>query len=428
MQATELVSPDTTLEASLLKVFAVREQYNTFMSQIDVKRLLQNTELLLKDYGKYFDLYKDHASIDFGLFYTQFSQDWHINSLTTDQIEYYRDYVFPAIKAAQPESVESCLISLIKQKTLEDLSNNTSELNPSKIKELLDDFERKMSMFSDKSGPENDPDAVLVQDIDLNSLDKSKGIPQCLPELQKSLGGLVKGEFNLVAAATNAGKSAFCISQVVSTLIHLKEINNESPILYFNSEGTQDEIYGRVFSNLYRHTYVEGFEEIKEKEIDVKELYNNEYNNSSFILFQISTHKLNFIESKIKRYKPALVVIDMIDALSEAEDNLTLKKLYDDIRRLSLEYCPIIGTTQAGSLEYYDESEHKNKTKRFLGIKDVLNCKAKAAAVTNFIGIGMDYDQPGVRFISTPKVKRGTPINFSCELINKYSLYKPLAW
>lgn len=194
---------NTKLEAELLKVMSKKDNFNSYLAQVNRKRLLPNTELLLSDYEKYFEINQKHEEINWGLFYSQFAQDWHNKDLTEEQISYYKDYVFPAIEQASPEDVNTCLVGLIKKHTIEDILNNANDLNPEKLKDILNSFESKVSGFSQDS---IDPDANTLSMLDFKELDQSHGIPYFLPTLQENLGSLVKGQLVVVAADFGTGK------------------------------------------------------------------------------------------------------------------------------------------------------------------------------------------------------------------------------
>lgn len=422
------VSTDNTsivLEASLLKILSSKDNYFHYIDLIDSKRLLSNTSLLLRDYKRYYETYSDHSTIDFGLFFSQFAQNWHIKDLSAVDIEYYKDYVFPAIENANSVETESCLIGLLKQNTLNKLLEVKDELNVTKIRDIIDEFEEKTANILKPI----DNEIAKIDTVDFTELDKANGIPYFLPTLQSSLGSLVKGQFIVVSADYGAGKSAFVISQAVATLKHLAQTNDPRPILYFNSEGTTADIFGRVCSNLYSDDVPEGFEGIIKNSEKIKRKFLQSYSSEQFLVLQMLSSNVDWVQNKIKKYNPALVIIDITDTLAPEEDVTNLKKVYDRLRLLSGTYCPIIGTTQSGDTSYQDPETKEIKSKRWLNDKALYGSKTgKGGAADTIITIGKDDVNKNLRYISTPKKKRGTPCNLTCELVDIYSLYKELAW
>lgn len=422
---TTIQPKDIILESALLSTMSHRHNFTLYVNSIDKKRLLPATSLLLTDYERYFKLFPEHDTVDFGQFQTQFTQNWHNKDLDQLDIEYYRDYVFPAILRAHPLESEHALLGLMHKQLVEKLieaAETTDEVD--RLRVILDEYEFNKQLIT----LEHDNEAITATTVDLSVLDKTNGIPYFLPSLQTSLGGLIQGQFVVVSADSNTGKSAFCISQAVHAFTHFDKQPERGPILVFNSEGTPGDIFGRFWSNLFRKQIPGGIEEIVTKREIVRDKFNDRFDPNKFIVFQIGNKGLSNVRAKMKKYKPSLVIIDMLDILADVEDPITLKKLYDNIRLLALEYCPIIGTTQSGNTSWFDKESGAEKSKKFLTDKDVLGCKAKSAAAETMITIGKDSNNPKLRYISVPKKKRGASVNITCSIEEKYSLYEEISF
>lgn len=423
---TVIQPKDITLETALLKTMTCKQNFTTYVNSVDHNRVLPTTKLLLTDYNKYFTLFPDHETIDFGQFQTQFTQNWHNKDLDILDIEYYRDYVFPAIQKYDNPDTEHCLLGLMHKQTAEKLSEvaNTS-FDVGTLRGILDDYEHRQSVIIRTC----DKDVFTMQNVDFDILDKSSGIPYFLPSIQAGLGSLVKGQFVVVSADYGTGKSAFVISQAVYSFKHLAKIGDKRPILYFNSEGTEGDVFARFCSNLYHETYFGGFEEIIENREAVRELFLKKYAPEQFMVFQISGGGLSYVRAKLEKYNPALVIIDITDVLAPEEDVTSLKKVYDNLRLLSGAYCPIIGTTQAGDNSYLDKETNQIKNRKWLGDKALYGSKSgKGGAADTIITIGKDDNNPRLRYISTPKKKRGTMVNLTCEIEDIYSLYREITF
>ena len=411
------------IEIDLLKSMSIRTNFETYIDSIDTKRIYPSTKLMLKDYSKYFKLY-DHDKIDFKAFYTQFSTSWHNKDLDIDDVAYYRDYVFPAIASSDAQQAETSLLGLIQKQTLEEINKSAlKEFDIDKISAILDIFRTKQSEII----KESDDDVFTIDNIDFSVLDKDKGIPYFMPKLQENLGSLVKGQFIVVSADNGTGKSAFAISQAVEAFKFLQETKSTRPILYFNSEGTEADVYGRFLSNLYKNEVVGGFEQIFKEINKVKEVFIKSYNPSSFKVFQLEGKSVGYVKSKMVKYNPSLVIIDIADTLVSEESPSLLKKLYDTLRQMSNTHCPIMGTTQSGDMSYFDKESGEKKYRKWLDMKDVYGAKQKSGAADTVIGIGLEPES-NIRYISTPKLKRGTPVKLTCELENIYSNFKEINW
>lgn len=416
---------DIILETALLKTMSLKCNFDIYSNSVDKKRLLPSTSLLLTDYEKYFKMFPEHRAVDFGQFITQFTQNWHNKDLDQMDIDYYIESVFPEITSDSDVDVEHCLLGLMNKQTAERLIDiSTNQFNIESLRSVLDEHEQKQQLIL----LDHDADAITSENVDLDSLDKTQGIPYFLPSLQSSLGGLIPGQFVVVSADSNIGKSAFVVSQAVHAFKHFANHPERGPILYFNSEGTPGDIFGRFWSNFYKDKIPEGMEEVVLRREEIRAEFNKRDDHNKFRVFQIGFNSVSYIRSKIQKYKPSLVIIDMLDILASVEDPITLKKLYDNIRLLALESCPIVGTTQSGNTTWFDKETGKEKSKKFLTDKDVLGCKAKAASAETVITIGKDDNNPVLRYISTPKKKRGKMVNIICQIDENYSLYKEVTF
>ncbi len=205
---TTIQPKDIILESALLSTMSHKENFTVYVNSIDKKRLLPATSLLLTDYEKYFKLFPDHLVVDFGQFQTQFTQNWHNKDLDQLDIEYYRDYVFPAIQKA--EGTEHCLLGLMNKQTTDELLEVAiSNFEIGKLREILDKHESKEQLIL----LDHDNEAITSTTVDLSVLDKSNGIPYFLPSLQASLGGLV-----LKILSQEERK---CVKSLMNALIHL---------------------------------------------------------------------------------------------------------------------------------------------------------------------------------------------------------------
>ena len=204
---TKITQIDITLEKALLKNFLKREVYETYIEAVDFKRLLPNTKLLLTDYDAYYKLYPEASLIDLGVFYTHFAQDWHNKDIEQSDLEYYRDAVFPAIAACEEIEAEKCLLGLM-QKTFESqIQSIGTDVN--KLRECIEAHEAEIARFNKKEVNKSLKTATMIE---LEDMDKSKGIPWFLPSLRRNLVSLVKGQFVVVSADWGTGKSAFVLS------------------------------------------------------------------------------------------------------------------------------------------------------------------------------------------------------------------------
>lgn len=411
------------LEAALLKSMTNKYNFDNFRSCLDSKRLIPITNTLLNDYQKYYEKYTDHKDIDWDVFYTDFTQVWHRKDKIGEDIAYYRETVFPLVRNATVKS--GLYVSLLERQAAQAIEKVIEiGFDQTKIDVILDGLRTSLKVYQ----KDTDDDIFKLDTLDLSVLDTTNGLSWFLPSLQNGLGSHMGGQFIVVAADSNAGKSAFCISQAVHVFKHLHKAKIDRPILYCTSEDTKEDLAGRFLSNLYKDKVMGGFEQIVDQWEKVNKDYQKSYNPDLFIGMQIRGHTDLFkIRKKIDMYKPSVVIIDMLDKLSASDAIQDLTKLYQDIRGIANDGYPIIGTSQSGNTSYQDKVTGDYKHRKHLKDKDLANSKSgKQGAAYSMIMIGMDDDVPGVRYISTTKKKRGSNVSTTCVINERFSLYTEL--
>lgn len=414
-----------SVEGALLKAMSVREYYEKYSRHIDKPRLMPNTALLLKDYKLYYTMYQEHEEIDFSTFFVHFAQDWHKKDMDQDDINYYLNTVLPLIE--KQELQPQIIATLIENQTVESLKEMLeSGIDSSLIEERIADYEKRRKEVMG----EKDDDVFSLDEVDVSVLDTSKGLPWFLPALQAGIGSMMPGQFIVLAADSNTGKSAFCISQAVSVFEHQHTLaaDERRPILYCTSEDTKEDLVCRFLSNLYRKNVVEGFDGVISQFDRVKAHFNKKYDSRLFIGMQIhGARDLYKIKQKIDAFNPCVIIIDMVDSLSKSRDYQELENLYQAIRGIANTGYPVLGTTQSGNTTYQDKDTKEYKHRKHLSEKDMAGSKyGKQGAAYCAIMIGKDDDHPNLRYINTTKKKRGQHVQCTAEIIERFSLYKEL--
>jgi archaellum biogenesis ATPase FlaH len=408
-----------SLEAALLKALSSKANYERFIHIIDMKRLNPITALLLKDYKKYYDKYKE--DVNFETFYPSFC-DWHKRDLDDRDLKQYRETVFPAIIEANP--MPSLFVSLLEKEASQKIEDSVSNgINSEDILNIIHDLGEKRKQYLPEG---EDEETFTLVSVDVSKLDVTNGIEWALSSLQAGLNSIMPGQFIVVAADSNTGKSAFCITQAVHTFKHLHKIKSKRPILYCTSEDTKEDLACRFLSCLYKDKMLGGFEEIIKQYSKVSESFKKHYDEKLFIGMQIrSPSDLHRIKEKILKYNPSLIIIDMLDKLSNSDQIQDLTKLYQEIRSIANDGIPVIGTSQTGNTSWQDKETGQFKSRKFLSDKDLSGSKSgKQGAAYCIISIGKDDDMPDIRYISTTKKKRGQNVQTTCTLENIYSCYK----
>jgi archaellum biogenesis ATPase FlaH len=416
------------IELALLKALAIREHYDNYFSYVVYDRLLEETRVFLDAYKLYYELYPTHKEIDFDTFLTQFVSNWHSSDMHQEQIAFYTQAII-TVKKAPLDDAETALIGLINRQLMDKITKiGNKSFNSEQIREELEQYDVKRAGIL----REYDLDAFTIEDVDFAEINKSTGLPYAMEPLQDALGGMVKGSLVVLNAASGIGKSAFIHTQVVHSIKWLKQANNKKPILFFNTEGTSSEVFGRMLSNLYRETMLGGYREILASQAKLQNNFIKNFGKETFIVFTANDMGLNYVRMKIKKYKPALVILDMAAAIMTAVgkssgETQDLKVFFNSLRNISSDNCPIIATVQAGNgAKYWDKNDQKYIYKQWPTDDDIYGSKtAVQGAAETIITIGRDNEHEFTRYIQTTKLKSDADkAKFICELNRKFSHYK----
>lgn len=402
-----------TLEKNLLQVMSDRNTYEYYYQYLKDMRLIPTTYVLLRDYDKYFKQYPKHEKIDFDVFSTHFMTEWHQVDMTSEDLEFYSNTVIPKLKDNPDEDYESILLGLMGKDALDKI--NSQEFDLDKIEEILADYKEKKSSIVSSV----DEDLFTIDDVDFSIVNPADGLPWPVDCLNQHLGGLVQGQFVVVGAVSGAGKTAFSITIARKSFQYVHENHINRPILYFNSEGSLHALYGRFLSNLYRTKLPNGYWDVLKNQEKIRNHFKQHYNPELFKTYFLKGQDINFIKSKIEKYNPSLVIIDLLDAIkanSKEGEVKGLTSLYLSLRNLSSEYCPIIGTSQAGVVV---DSRWPRENELYY------SKSGKQGAADTQIMIGMDDKDSPTRYLSVvkDKVGKGT-MRDSCNFVHKYSLYE----
>jgi len=416
------------IESALLKALSVRRNYDDYNVYVQHDKLLPETRTLLEAYTEYYLLYPEHETIAFDLFLTQFCSNWHATDMLQEDLTWFRSAI-GTIASAAFEEAESALLGLVNKQFIDHIAQVGKKVfDGEDIRVELEKYEHKRAGIIQ----DFDRDYQQLKDIKLSDANASDGIPYAHESLQSALMGQVKGDLILVNAGHGLGKSAFMLTQIVHTFLWLQKNKINKPILFFNSEGSVAQAFGRFLSCLYKDKVLGGYREIIEKEDKVLAHFFKTYDESLFKIFRSNGKGIGFIRTKIKKYSPAVVFIDMFKgAISSGKNESevhSLEMFAQQLRDVSADHCPIWASVQAGdSCKYFNSEEQKYKYKKWLDSRDIYGSKdGIQGAASTIIGIGCDSPEKPERYIKTSKVKSEYYAQYIAVIEPKYSNYKTI--
>lgn len=244
---------------------------------------------------------------------------------------------------------------------------------------LVDVFEGRKALSSvlqDSpilASAENDP--IVTDDLAflMKEVDRAGGLKWRLQSLNRHIGGLHKGDFTIIFARPEAGKTTFCCSE----LIHMAtQVPKEHPVLWFNNEERGVKVKTRMYQSFLGVTYEDLFKNVKANEAKYRESVN-------LILYDKGFITKGDVERLLKQIQPSLVVFDQIDKIrgfKADRPDLAVGQIYIWARELAKKYCPVIGVCQASA---------SAENKKWLTMEDMSESKtSKPAEADLIIGLG----------------------------------------
>lgn len=218
-------------------------------------------------------------------------------------------------------------------------------------KKTLDDVETLVEQhkveFSKATGTTN----IFVGDdiTEVVSASSAPGLEWRLEELNISCGPLRQGDFVIVAARPEVGKTTFLADNVSYMASQIKD---KRPVLWINNEERSGKVMFRVMQAALGWTT----KDIEDNPTKAMAEYQKMMGMSNRILIIKNDSGLNSVRSLVplfKAHNPALIIFDQLDKVAgvpgskDERDDLRLGRVYLWARELSHTYGPVIAASQA---------------------------------------------------------------------------------
>lgn len=389
------------IELPLVKLLSDKKNYDEYISlihldllDIEIRNILMNFEYYFKEF--------DVTNIDFSKYFVWFYQCKYPD-LSKNQYEFYK-MLFKKLIELNVESGEEILLQFKAKQLQRSLITTTdSELDINVLKDKLKEYEKELENF--KSGEEPN---FIVNDLEriTTSNMRNKGLQWKLSCLQNAIGFIIKGDFIIIAAYVNVGKTTFAVSEA----IHMAKQLEDGNVLWLNNEEFNDRVIQKFWTSALKSTWDVIVKYKERAKIAYKKLMNGDLNRIQLI--DIRSLTLTDIKKIIEKMKPKLIIVDQIDKINVVKkkfwsDHDRLKYLYGQFRELANEYCPIMVLSQADATTRWLNRETGNMHyKRYLDQSQLDGSKVGKPGEADFIiTIGKDIEFPNSRFINVTKNK-----------------------
>lgn len=322
------------------------------------------------------------------------------------------DEMFPVVEAINQIDVSNNILSEAVKTHLEKVWAYKQAMD------LIDVYEGRKQLsdalhmpLENKDVLKEMEDHIITTDLDvlLEETDRSGGLLWRMPSLNEHIGGLHKGDFGIIFARPETGKTTFLTSEVGWMTQH-----TTSPVIHFNNEERGVKVMMRYYESIHG---------VSRNEIRQNKSAYSLPKETSLVLFDKAKITRRDVERLIKEVQPSLIVFDQIDKIvgfSAERADLAIGKIYIWAREIAKEVCPVIGVCQAaGSAE----------NKKWLEMDDMAESKtAKPAEADFIIGIGKIAEgYENTRFIHLVKNKlTGSHAKITCLIEPQIGRYKDI--
>ena len=388
-------------DATLLKLFCDRETYLRYKDYVNSEVLEPEINKLLTSFGKYYSEFETDT-LNLGEFKTYFFHYCYPDMIRSEKDTY--DVLFSAIETSECPMSKKVLEAYQQKELLQNLQQLIDDqFDHEKVQYLLDSYkETCLSLDAEAE------DGFVPNDISsiVERTDRSSGLKWRLKCMNKALGGLIQGDFGIVAAYVDTGKSTFAASEATYMASQLKE----GCVLWLNNE----EFNHRVQKRLWMSALGQPWETIikyKDEAINkYKEIMHGDVNRIK--LFDIRGFSIEKINNLVKKYNPRLIIIDQVDKIdcrvkARWKEHDRLKHLYGKVRDIANNICPVIGISQADATSrWMSQANHEIKYQKYLDQSQLDGSKVGKNGEADFIVmIGRDNEYPNIRGLSIPKNK-----------------------
>ena len=379
-----------------------KDNYWKYRKYIKPYTIHRETHIILDDMGEYYKAFPLELLVNWEAFIS-YSLAKNAFRLGEDSIIKLKMALDKASKHVPTMAHETVLKSFIE---LDYVSRIIEECE--KVKEGSSDLEHVHILTS--SGLKDVERYIETEDLfvapDITSIASSitsSGYEWRLPCLNRSLGPLRKGNFVIVAARVEVGKTTFLASEASYIA---QQLPKNKAVIWVNNEEESSAVFFRIVqATLGKDTkwLVDNHEEAMEQ---YKKAMGGDIHR---IRVTKDTNQVKDLEVLFKEVDPGLIIFDQLDKVegfrTEDREDILLGKIYRWARELSRTYGPVISASQlsASAVDYKDPP--------FIGMEALRGSKTdKPGEADAVITIGKfkepkTPEEEAMRTINVPKNK-----------------------
>lgn len=409
----------SALDITVLRLLKYRERYEQLARSVPKQALQPLTSELLGDFGVFFREFPNAKRIEQGPFTTWFRGFRHPN-LKDDSFTLYGAVIAKSMEDVSPDLEAGLMERLVAADAAARVTALLEKWNAGDEVDLYSELRANVERFEQQVDRKVKNPQVLdpIEDL-LKEEANDTGLHWRLDCLNRHIKPLRAGDFVVIAARPDKGKTTFCSSELTHMAAQVDSVypGERRSILWFNNEGVGNKIIMRNFQSALGATTEELVALSNTPATDpqwktmVREKYAEALGGRPGVLRVFDIHDMfsHEVEDIMKQYKPAVVLFDMVDNIKFSGDtnnngqrtDQLLEAMYQWARLMGVKHdCAVLATSQlsadADGISYPTLPQ----------LKDSKTGKQGAADVIITIGALNDPVLENSRYIGTTKNKK----------------------
>lgn len=312
-----------SLDLTILQLLKHRAKYERLARVVPKRALETRASIILSDFGRFFKDFPNASRIERGAF-SLFFAGIHPGISDEDMAVY--KHLFGQIEETDvsPEVEGGIMKRLVEAATAYDVAVMLEKYNQGDDVDVRQHLTSLMDAYDSQIDRKVKNPQVLdaIEDL-LKAEQNDEGLHWRLPCLNRHIKPLVGGDFVVVAARPDKGKTTFCASELtfMAPQVDVVYPGENRSILWFNNEGPGKRIVTRCFQaalnatteDLVRLSNIPS--EDPRWKTKVREDYAKALGGRPGVLRIFDIHDMwnHEVEDVVKLYKPALILFDMVD-------------------------------------------------------------------------------------------------------------------
>lgn len=389
------------IDTNVLQLLKYKKYYNRFYELVQDTIYNDVVKFILKSYGDYFKVY-ERDKIDVEEFYQYFML--HKGKKLDEEAKTTYRCIINQIKKEPPDGVrESFLQRVADARLAKRLTNAIFSYEEGKEIDLAEetatayeDHKKVCDTFTKEDWVDED-----IHDLIKQEMDEDTGIKWRLACMNRNTKPLREGDFCIVAARPDAGKTTFLLSEITYMAAQLPEDKN---VIIFNNEGNGKQLKLRVYQAALGCSIEDVHKKAEKGSLAVE--YSNAVGRVDKIRI-INCHDMGLsqLDRLTAKHNAGIVVYDMLDNVNST---FLSEKAYEKLEGIykwariqaTKHNCIGIATSQVSA-----EGEGKKYPSQSM-LKDSKTGKQGACDLIVIIGKSDDTQFDSLRFLGTPKNKK----------------------